>query len=662
MQKANILKIQQYIVHKGWAVIPGNLKIVAGQKQVDLKSPYWTKEDDKGLDDPVLVEKVFKNKNAIGVITGYKSGITVIDIDVNKKTGKTYTDLSVFPETYTVKTQSGGYHLYYQYYSDMASKANVGGDTYKKVDCRNDGGFVFAPPTRGYKIVNDTEPQPFPVEYFNGIKEAKKATTKYKGLKNIKNFKGMEEGERDTALFTFAEHGYRTNGKRDWPHIDTAICIFNKEMKVPLSDIQVSKIMDSARKYSDHTEKDLEFEVNQKTGIPKLLLTNVVQILQHDNQFKNRIRANTFSGTLEIFNKKNEWEVVRKAFETELRLELGEKYKFMTSMPRIHVEDAISYIAIQNQISPIKEHMKKLIWDKKSRLNQWIHRTYKVTNTPYYKEMGHHYLVGLVNRIFWPGCQMDNAIVLDGVEGFGKSQSLRALCDFEGLGVLFNETSESPDGKDFAISLLGSLITEFAEGAVFDYKDRKKVKSFISKIFDKYRPPYERTSLDFPRQGVFAMSTNDSQYLEDRGINRRWWPVVLDRDTDGVADIKWLEDNKEQLYAEAVAKIKDNFWSFTPEAQMELDLLREEKKVEDETLAPVFDWYLGLDEYERDEGVTKRQGYDAAEFIKDPTDFDLKKIGELYTDALHLKPGRKKRNGVMKRVFLPTIKTPNYDV
>ena len=199
----NLIKVaQQYIIDRGWAVIPGILTLENGSKKVDLRSGYWNKDAEKGLDDPYLVADVFKDKNALGVVTGFKSGITVLDLDTNKNPksvdfGKPVTPLSTFPPTYTVKTQSGGYHLYYQYYSDITNKAEVGGDSYHKVDCRNDGGFVFAPPTeingkQAYEIVNDMEPQPFPVEMFKGIKTSKKSMTKFKGLHAIKVFKVVQ--------------------------------------------------------------------------------------------------------------------------------------------------------------------------------------------------------------------------------------------------------------------------------------------------------------------------------------------------------------------------------------------------------------------------------------------------------------------------------------
>ena len=667
--KKEIVKTaQEYIINKGWAVIPGVINLNnKGKKELDLKSDYWNKTDEKGLDDPTLVEEVFKNKNAIGIVTGYRSGITVLDIDTEKDKskpnyGKTYVSLDSFPETYTVKTQSGGYHLYYKYYSGIANKADIGGDKYKKLDCRNDGGFVFAPPTeiegkQVYEIIKNIEPQPFPVDYFENIKSSKKQVSQFQGIKAIKEFKGMTEGERDTALFTFAEHGYRVSQKKDWPHVDLSVQLMNGQMKQPLSDSQVSKIINSAKKYNNTTEKKLDL-ITDKKGNPTLELKNVVTILREDETFSNRIRANTFSGTIE-YNKNNKWDIIKKSDETILRVELADKYPFMGKMPKQHVEDAIALIATDNQISPPAEYLKSLKWDKKERLNKWIPIVYGVQDNAYYRELGHHYIVGLVNRVVRPGCQMDNAIVLDGVEGFGKSQSLRALCNFGDLGTLFNETSENPDGKDFAISLLGNVITEFAEGAVFDYRDRKKVKSFISKTTDKYRPPYERASLDFPRQSVFAMSTNDSQYLEDRGINRRWWPIVISRiDPNKRANIKWLDENIKQMYAEAMEKINDNYWDFSKEANDILIILREDKKIEDETYAPIYEWYLGLEEEKRNEGITKMNGWQLLNNKKDASDFELKKIGEFYTEILYLKQVRRKVNGYTKRVFIPTERTP----
>lgn len=76
----------------------------------------------------------------VGIVTGKISGITVIDIDTK---GETVVPLDTFPQTYTVKTPSGGYHLYYQYDPEIKQTANTY-PQFPHVDIRNDGGYVVA--------------------------------------------------------------------------------------------------------------------------------------------------------------------------------------------------------------------------------------------------------------------------------------------------------------------------------------------------------------------------------------------------------------------------------------------------------------------------------------------------------------------------------------
>ena len=72
----------------------------------------------------------------IAIITGKISGITVVDCDL----GSDYTS---FPSTITVKTGSGGYHLYYKYFPGITNKVGF----LPHVDIRNDGGYVVAYPS-----------------------------------------------------------------------------------------------------------------------------------------------------------------------------------------------------------------------------------------------------------------------------------------------------------------------------------------------------------------------------------------------------------------------------------------------------------------------------------------------------------------------------------
>lgn len=86
----------------------------------------------------------------IGVVTGAISGITVIDIDIGEGKLGAESWQEIVNEhgevvTLTSRTGSGGLHLIFQYNSYLKTAANVFG---KGIDCRNDGGYFVAAPSR----------------------------------------------------------------------------------------------------------------------------------------------------------------------------------------------------------------------------------------------------------------------------------------------------------------------------------------------------------------------------------------------------------------------------------------------------------------------------------------------------------------------------------
>jgi hypothetical protein len=81
----------------------------------------------------------------VGIVTGSRSGIFVVDIDLYKGdvNEKLLEDL---PDTYTTQTPRGGLHLYYRVPEGVFVK-NSQGALAKNVDVRGEGGFVveYAP-------------------------------------------------------------------------------------------------------------------------------------------------------------------------------------------------------------------------------------------------------------------------------------------------------------------------------------------------------------------------------------------------------------------------------------------------------------------------------------------------------------------------------------
>lgn len=136
------------------------------------KSPAFNGWQQQATTDPEIIKKWWnENQNYnIGIATGHKFGLFVIDYDVaNGKQGlKVRNDWKAshqMPQTWTVKTGRGGLHEYYKIIQPMGNKAGL----YGCVDLRADGGLVLAPPSvvNGKKYTWEQAPVIFPIADFD---------------------------------------------------------------------------------------------------------------------------------------------------------------------------------------------------------------------------------------------------------------------------------------------------------------------------------------------------------------------------------------------------------------------------------------------------------------------------------------------------------------
>jgi predicted P-loop ATPase len=217
---------------------------------------------------------------------------------------------------------------------------------------------------------------------------------------------------------------------------------------------------------------------------------------------------------------------------------------------RTSVSECVTVVANERLVHPVRAYLQSLEWDATPRISSWLAKYIGARGEEeYLAAVGRRWLISAVARVMKPGCQADHTIVLEGLQGAGKSRTARALAVHPDW---FADRIPDLHTADAAIQLAGRWIIELAElAAVRHTASIEMSKAYLTRTFDVYRPPYGRRSISVPRQCVFIGSTNEGAYLRDRTGNRRYWPVRC-----GDIDLERLEEDRDQLWAEAFAAFK----------------------------------------------------------------------------------------------------------
>lgn len=253
---------------------------------------------------------------------------------------------------------------------------------------------------------------------------------------------------------------------------------------------------------------------------------------------------------------------------------------------KVDAQDILIAIAQQNTVNPPKDYFEKLIWDKIPRLHTWL-TYYLGVERPddpnffsYTKAVGAKWLIASVKRIYEPGCQFRNVLILEGTQNIGKSKAFSTLATIGGERYFIDGFVQF-NNKDSLMQLQGKLIFEMAELASFKRAESEDVKAFLTRQIDEYRPPYGRIVVSRPRMFIIGGSVNPSGgYFKDPTGNERYWPVKC-----GNIDIEALERDREQLWAEAVYRYKLNEQIWLTSEENAIALIEQEERFNEDILA-----------------------------------------------------------------------------
>lgn len=289
--------------------------------------------------------------------------------------------------------------------------------------------------------------------------------------------------------------------------------------------------------------------VLDKQGHVKDTLDNLVIILRHDealqyiafNCHRDGIDA---KGGLPWEQLKDGW---NDSDNAALKVYLSNTYGLYSPTK---TKDAVLAVAAEKAYHPIKEYLEELpVWDGTPRVETLFIDYFGAADTTYTRAVSRKSMVAAVARIYHPGTKFDSVPILNGPQGIGKSTFFAKLA-----GEWFSDSLTLTDMRDKAgpEKLQGYWILELGELAGMRKADVETVKSFISRVDDKYRASYGVSVESHPRQCVIVGSTNaESGFLRDITGNRRFWPIPVSGSSSKKA---WqiTKDEVAQIWAETL--------------------------------------------------------------------------------------------------------------
>ena len=225
---------------------------------------------------------------------------------------------------------------------------------------------------------------------------------------------------------------------------------------------------------------------------------------------------------------------------TRLRAWCEKHYGFTPN--NADASEVVNAVAQDNSFHEVRDYLQGLKWDHQYRLNSWMSQYLGAEMTKYTQLIGSMWMIAAVARVMRYPVKADCVLILEGSQGVGKSTTAAILG-----GSWFSDTHFHLGDKDGYQQMRGVWICELAELDSFNKAESTRAKSFFSSTSDRYRPPYGRHVVEYPRQCVFIGTTNQDQYLKDVTGNRRYWPVRVEK-----VDMEGLTEMRDQLWAEAL--------------------------------------------------------------------------------------------------------------
>lgn len=241
------------------------------------------------------------------------------------------------------------------------------------------------------------------------------------------------------------------------------------------------------------------------------------------------------------------WRSLTDADIVQLRVCLEDRC--FKTVSRELMRDALTAVTQSNKIDTAKIWAGTLpTWDGTPRIEEFFPNYLKSENTDYARSLGVYFWTAVAGRLLEPGVKADMVPILVGAQGSRKSTAVMELCPSP---EAFAELSFATNDENAKRTLRGKLVIELAELAGYQKREIDTLKQFITARFDEWRPNYKERIVRAYRRCVFIGTTNRDDFLRDETGHRRWLPIDV-----GLADVEKIKRDRDQLWAEAIARFK----------------------------------------------------------------------------------------------------------
>ncbi|CAD5910541.1 hypothetical protein PCC9214_00002 [Planktothrix tepida] len=222
----------------------------------------------------------------------------------------------------------------------------------------------------------------------------------------------------------------------------------------------------------------------------------------------DRIRLNLMNNNIELDGNELDLECL----ELELALELGLELKVGgRRIGSSQLEAIIFKIAKDNAYNPIHDYL-ETCYQKHSdtKILDGIAQRYFGVSDEIYQTYFKKFLIAAVARIYDPGCQQENTLILQSNhQGLFKSSFFKVL---SGETYFCDDMGDFKE-KDERLKLHQNWIIEWGElERITTKKGAGTIKNFLSTREDQIRPPYARKNLKMKRQSVIVGTANPKNY------------------------------------------------------------------------------------------------------------------------------------------------------